>query len=90
MSIGNLTLTTLNMAKEAKEISELNLHKAVILGEMLGGYNEASILYPLCMKSGCFHCHMNERKHKVDYVDKPSSRKTLQRLQKTILANLTI
>lgn len=58
-SIGNITLTTLNTAmdSEGKEMSELNLHKAVILGENAGCNKKASILYPLCMKSGCFHCH---------------------------------
>lgn len=47
----------MTMDLEGKGMSELNLHKAVIQEENAGYNKEASVLYPLCMKSGCFHCH---------------------------------
>lgn len=86
------------MDSEGNEMSELNLHKAAILGENAGYNKEASILYPLCMKSGCFHCHTGhewetalELQGRLCRQTKPArKRKKLKWLQKTVLANLAI
>ncbi len=71
----NLVITTLNttIGTEAKEMSEFNLHKAVILGENAGYKKGAGILYPLCMKSGCSHCYTG---HERDTAQGRLCRKT--------------